>query len=95
MSFAPPPSLFTHCFFPSHTSPASVTSHKDEAFSYDHYSTTGIIEVEDSDVDSQQSEAIFAPDGKRLTEPRNGLNIIRLKNGKVIKTVKGLQTFAN
>ena len=68
---------------------------KDEAFSYDHYSTTGIIEVEDSDVDSQQSEAIFAPDGKRLTEPRNGLNIIRLKNGKVIKTVKGLQTFAN
>ena len=68
---------------------------KDEAFSYDHYSTTGIIEVEDPAVDSQQPEAIFAPDGKRLTEPRNGLNIIRLKNGKVIKTVKGLQTFAN
>ena len=68
---------------------------KDEAFSYDHYSTTGIIEVEDSSVDGRQPEAIFAPDGKRLSDPRKGLNIIRLKDGRVIKVTDGLQTFAN
>ena len=68
---------------------------KDEAFSYDHYSTTGIIEMENSSDDGQQPAAIYSPDGKRRTELRNGLNIIRLKNGKVIKSVKGLQTFAN
>ena len=68
---------------------------KDEAFSYNHYSTTGIVEVEDSSVDRQQSEAIFSPDGKRLSRLRKGLNIIRLKDGRVIKVVDGLQTFAN
>ena len=68
---------------------------KDEAFSYDHYSTTGIIEMEKTSVDEQQPDVIFAPDGKRLEKPSKGLNIIRLKNGKVIKFVKGLQTFAN
>lgn len=68
---------------------------KDVAFSYDHYSTTGLIEVDDSSVDDQQPEAIFAPDGKRLSELRKGLNIIRLKNGKVVKAIKGLQTFEN
>ena len=68
---------------------------KDEAFSYDHYSTTGIVEIDDSSVGGQQPEATFAPDGKRLDKPRNGLNIIRLRNGKVIKTVMGVQTFAN
>ena len=68
---------------------------KDEAFSYDHYSTTGIIRLEDSSADGQQPEAIYAPDGKRLYKPRKGLNIIRLKNGKVVKIVECLQTFAN
>ena len=68
---------------------------KDTAFSYDHYSTTGIIDIKDSSIDGQQPEAIFAPDGKRLEELRKGLNIIRLKNGKVLKVVKGVQTFEN
>ena len=68
---------------------------KDTAFSYDHYSSTGIISIDNSTDDSQQPEAIFAPDGKRLQQIRKGLNIIRLKNGKVIKIIDGLQTFAN
>ena len=68
---------------------------KDVAFSYDHYSTTGIIEVGNSSADSQKPETIFAPDGKRLAKPHKGLNIIRLKNGKVVKMMDGLQTFAN
>ena len=68
---------------------------KDQVFSYDQYSTTGIIAVEESSADSNQPEVIFAPDGKRLSQPHNGLNIIRLKNGKVIKVIKGVQTFEN
>ena len=68
---------------------------KDEAFSYDHYSTTGIVELEDSSVGGRLPEVIFAPDGKRIGKLRKGLNIIRLKNGKVVKTVMGVQTFAN
>ena len=68
---------------------------KDNVFSYDHYSTTGIIAIDDLSVDGQQQEAVFTPDGKRLEKPHKGLNIIRLKNGKVIKLVKGVQTFEN
>ena len=68
----------------------------DVAFSYSDYATSikGIIDVDDKS-DDQTPEAIFSPDGKRLEEPRKGLNIIRLKSGKVVKTVDGLQTFAN
>ena len=65
------------------------------AFSYDHYLAAGIIELENPSVDSQKPEAIFSPDGKQLSQPRKGLNIIRLKDGRVIKIVDGLQTFAN
>lgn len=67
----------------------------DVAFSYDHYLAAGIIELENPSVDSQKPEAIFSPDGKQLSQPRKGLNIIRLKDGRVIKIVDGLQTFAN
>ena len=68
----------------------------DVAFSYSDYATSikGVIDVDDKS-DDQTPEAIFSPDGKRLEKPRKGLNIIRLKSGKVVKTVDGLQTFAN
>jgi len=68
---------------------------KNVAFSYANFSSSGIIEIENFSADSQQPEAIFSPDGKRLSKPRKGLNIIRLKDGKVVKIVDGLQTFAN
>ena len=68
---------------------------KDVSFSYANFSSSGIIEMENFSADSQQPEAIFSPDGKRLSQPRKGLNIIRLKDGKVVKIVDGLQTFAN
>lgn len=68
----------------------------DVSFSYSDYDTAikGISDLEESEKASQP-ESIFAPDGKRLEKPRKGLNIMRLKNGKVVKTVDGLQTFAN
>ena len=68
---------------------------KNVAFSYANFSSSGIIEMENFSADSQHPEAIFSPDGKRLSQPRKGLNIIRLKDGKVVKIVDGLQTFAN
>ena len=68
---------------------------KDVSFSYANFSSSGIIEMENFSADSQQPEAIFSPDGKRLSKPRKGLNIVRLKDGKVVKIVDGLQTFAN
>ena len=67
---------------------------KDVAFSYSDYATEikGIIE-RNSEADDVQPEAIYSPDGKRLTKPHNGLNIMRLKNGKRMKTVKGFANF--
>ena len=67
---------------------------KDVAFSYSDYATEikGIIE-RNSEVDDVQPEAIYSPDGKRLMKPHNGLNIMRLKNGKRMKTVKGFANF--
>ena len=68
----------------------------DMTFSYSDYTTAikGIIDI-DNGVGDQTPEAIFAPDGKRLAKPHKGLNIIRLKNGKVVKVIDGVQTFAN
>ena len=68
----------------------------DQTFSYSDYSTAikGIMDI-DNEVGDQTPEAIFAPDGKRLEKPHKGLNIIRLKNGKVVKVIEGVQTFAN
>ena len=67
---------------------------KDVAFSYSDYATEikGIIE-RNSEADDVQPEAIYSPDGKRLMKPHNGLNIMRLKNGKRVKTVKGFANF--
>ena len=65
-------------------------------FNYSDYATSlDDMIIQNGETDGEQPEAIYSPDGKRRTEMRNGLNIIRLKNGKVIKLVKGLQTFAN
>ena len=61
----------------------------DVAFSYDNYDNpaTGIIVVQENAQDNHP-EAIFAPDGKRLKAMQRGLNIIRTKDGKVIKILK-------
>ena len=68
----------------------------DTTFSYSDYVATikGIVDI-DSQADNQTPEAFFSPDGRRLEKPHKGLNIIRLKNGKVVKVMDGLQTFAN
>jgi endonuclease I len=54
-----------------------------EAFSYDHYGTTGIKSTETAD----KPAVIYSPDGKRLAKKRRGVNIIRSKNGKAVKTL--------
>ena len=54
-----------------------------EAFSYDHYGTTGIKSTEAAD----KPAVIYSPDGKRLAKKRRGVNIIRSKNGKAVKTL--------
>lgn len=68
----------------------------DVAFSYSDYNThiKGITDFEQSS-SNEQPEAVFSLEGNRLSRLHKGLNIMRLKNGKVVKVMKGLQTFEN
>ena len=68
----------------------------DVAFSYSDYTThiKGITDFEQSS-SNEQPEAVFSLEGNRLSGLHKGLNIMRLKNGKVVKVMKGLQTFEN
>lgn len=68
----------------------------DVAFSYSDYTThiKGITDFEQSS-SSEQPETIFSIEGNRLSKPHKGLNIMRLNNGKIVKVMKGLQTFEN
>ena len=59
---------------------------KEVAFSYDHYSTTGIENLQD-DVQNDEPEAIYSPDGRRLEKMQRGLNIVRTKSRRTIKVV--------
>ena len=61
----------------------------DVAFSYDNYDNpaTGIIVIPDDKQDNN-SKAIFAPDGKQLKTMQRGINIIKTKDGRVIKILK-------
>ena len=59
---------------------------KDVAFSYDNY-TTSIIAIQENTQNSEP-ETIYAPDGKQLKEMHRGLNIVRKKDGNVIKIMK-------
>ena len=60
---------------------------KDVAFSYDHYSTTGIENLQD-DVQNDVPEAIYSPDGRRLEKMQRGLNIVRTKSRRTIMVIK-------
>ena len=68
----------------------------DVAFSYSDYNThiKGITDFEQSS-SNEQPEAVFSLEGNRLSRLHKGLNIMRLKNGKVVKVMKDLQTFEN
>lgn len=59
---------------------------KDVAFSYDHYSTTGIENLQE-DVQNDEPEAIYSPDGRRLEKMQRGLNIIKTKSRRTIKVI--------
>ena len=56
---------------------------QDEAFSYDNVPSA----IKSVDTAADQSAVIYSPDGKRLAKKRRGVNIIRKKNGKVVKTL--------
>lgn len=68
----------------------------DVAFSYSDYTThtKGITDFEQSS-SNEQPETIFSIEGNRLSKPHKGLNIMRLNNGKIVKVMKGMQTFEN
>jgi endonuclease I len=59
---------------------------KDMAFSYDHYTTTGIEDLIE-DVKNDEPEAIYSPDGRRLQRLQRGLNIVRTKSRRTIKVL--------
>ena len=59
---------------------------KDVAFSYDHYSTTGIEDLQD-DVQNDEPEAIYSPNGIRLEKMQRGLNIVKTRSRRTIKVV--------
>ena len=56
---------------------------QDEAFRYDNVPSA----IKSVDVAADQPAVIYSPDGKRLARKRRGVNIIRKKNGKVVKTL--------
>ena len=56
---------------------------QDEAFSYDNVPSA----IKSVDITADQPTVIYSPDGKRLAKKRRGVNIIRKKNGKVVKTL--------
>ena len=60
---------------------------KDVAFSYDHFGETGIEELLE-DVQNDEPEAIYSPDGRRLEKMHRGLNIVRTKSRRTIKVIK-------
>lgn len=59
---------------------------KDVAFSYDNYSTTDIEDLFE-DVQNDELEAIYSPDGRRLEKMQRGLNIVRTKSRRTIKVI--------
>ena len=59
---------------------------KEQAFSYDNYSTTGIKTI--SNNASKKAAATYTPDGRRLSKQQQGVNIVRTKDGKTIKILK-------
>ncbi len=59
---------------------------KNVAFSYDHFGETGIEDLLE-DVQNDEPEAIYSPDGRRLEKMQRGLNIVRTKSRRTIKVV--------
>jgi endonuclease I len=57
------------------------------AFSYDHYSITGIENLQE-DVQNDEPEAIYSPDGLRLEKMQRGINIVKTKSRRTIKVIK-------
>ena len=57
---------------------------KDVAFSYDHFGETGIEDLLE-DVQNDEPEAIYSPDGRRLEKMQRGLNIVRTKSRRTVK----------
>ena len=58
---------------------------KNEAFSYDHYGTTDIRNIESQ---NDKKADIYSPDGRRLQKPQRGLNIMKTKSRRTKKIIK-------
>ena len=59
---------------------------KDVAFSYDNYNNPTGIRLNEVDVVDEPVE-IYTIEGKRMTAKQRGLNIIRMRNGRVKKVI--------
>ena len=60
---------------------------QDQAFSYDNYNqdVPSFIVVKKGDSDAS---AVYSPDGRRLKARQRGVNIVRKKSGRVVKTLQ-------
>ncbi len=60
---------------------------KEKTFSYDHYEATGIKNIR-TDSREHAPETFYTLDGKRLSQPKKGLNIMKKKNRRTAKILK-------
>lgn len=60
---------------------------KEQAFSYNNYVQPVGIGIVDVDADTTPA-AIYTIDGRRLNQPRKGVNIMKMKSGKAKKIIK-------
>ena len=60
---------------------------KEQAFSYNNYVQPAGIGIVDVDADTTPA-AIYTIDGRRLDQPRKGVNIMKMKSGKAKKIIK-------
>lgn len=60
---------------------------KEQAFSYNNYVQPAGIGIVDVDADTTPA-AIYTIDGRRLNQPRKGVNIMKMKSGKAKKIIK-------
>jgi len=63
-------------------------SKKEQAFCYDNYNEDVPSFITVQTVDGDVSSEVYSPDGRRLKVRQRGVNIVRKKNGRVVKTMQ-------
>ena len=63
-------------------------SKKEQALCYDNYNEDVPSFITVQTVDGDVSSEVYSPDGRRLKVRQRGVNIVRKKNGRVVKTMQ-------